>query len=78
MPAILRFNDLRRKGVCGSRMTLHRLRKEDLTFPVGVAIGGGIGWFEAEIDEWLAARPRIKKREQQTTPPASRQLAEAV
>ena len=57
MRKILRYNDLVERGVCNSRMTLHRRRKEP-GFPVAVEIGGGIGFFEDEINEWLEARPR--------------------
>jgi len=64
---ILKYADLRAKGVCGSRASLHRLRDTDPTFPQGVAIGGGIGWLEAEVDGWIAARPRIEKRPQVST-----------
>jgi predicted DNA-binding transcriptional regulator AlpA len=64
---ILRFDDLTAKGVCGSRASLHRLRETDPTFPQPVAIAGGIGWIEAEVDTWLRARPRITKREQSST-----------
>jgi predicted DNA-binding transcriptional regulator AlpA len=46
---------------------LFRIRRDDPTFPQPVAIGGGIGWLETEIDEWLAARPRVVKREQAST-----------
>jgi predicted DNA-binding transcriptional regulator AlpA len=59
---VLRYPDMRDKGVCGSRTSLFRLREDDPTFPQPVAIGGGIGWIEAEIDLWLAARPRVAKR----------------
>ena len=58
MTRVLRFHDLKAKGVCGSRMTLHRLRKDDPTFPKPIEIGGGIGFFEHEIDAYLEARPR--------------------
>jgi predicted DNA-binding transcriptional regulator AlpA len=64
---ILRYADLTRKGVCGSWTSLHRLRQDDQTFPQPVAIGGGIGWYEDEIDAWLKARPRIVKRNQTST-----------
>jgi predicted DNA-binding transcriptional regulator AlpA len=64
---ILRYADLKDRGVCGSRTSLFRLREDDPTFPAPVAIGGGIGWIESEIDAWLAARPRIAKREQVST-----------
>jgi predicted DNA-binding transcriptional regulator AlpA len=61
---ILRFNGLRAKGVCGSRAGLFRIRRDDPTFPLPVEIGGGVGWIEDEIDNWLAARPRIARRDQ--------------
>jgi predicted DNA-binding transcriptional regulator AlpA len=61
---ISRFKDLQSKGVCGSRASLFRLRRDDPTFPQPVQIGGGVGWIEDEIDGWLAARPRIAKRDQ--------------
>jgi predicted DNA-binding transcriptional regulator AlpA len=61
---ISRFKDLQDKGVCGSRASLFRLRRDDPMFPQPVQIGGGVGWIESEIDAWLAARPRIAKRDQ--------------
>jgi predicted DNA-binding transcriptional regulator AlpA len=64
---ILRYADLKQKGVCGSRTSLHRLREDDSSFPKPVAIAGGIGWVESEIDAWLKARPRIVKRSQTST-----------
>jgi predicted DNA-binding transcriptional regulator AlpA len=57
MRKILRYNDLVERGICGSRMTLHRMRK-DPAFPVAVEIAGGIGFFEDEIKVWLESRPR--------------------
>jgi predicted DNA-binding transcriptional regulator AlpA len=66
MTVILRFRDLKARGVCGSRASLHRLRK-NADFPQAVSIGGGVGWTENEIDAWLASRPRILKREQAST-----------
>jgi predicted DNA-binding transcriptional regulator AlpA len=57
MRSILRFNDLVERGICRSRMTLHRMRK-DPEFPVAVEIAGGIGFFEDEINAWLESRPR--------------------
>jgi len=61
---ILRFRDLVERRVCGSRSSLFRLRRDDPTFPLPVLIGGGIGWIGAEIDAWLAVRPRIARRNQ--------------
>jgi len=62
MRTVLRFKDLKDKGVCGSRMSLHRLRKEDSTFPKPIEICGGIGWFEDEIEAWLEKKPRVDRR----------------
>jgi predicted DNA-binding transcriptional regulator AlpA len=59
MRRVLKFPGLVERGVCGSRMSLHRLR-QDPNFPKPIAIGGGIGWFEDEIDEWLGNRKRIE------------------
>jgi predicted DNA-binding transcriptional regulator AlpA len=64
---ILRYPGLKSKGICGSRTGLHRLREDDPTFPQPVAIAGGIGWIEDEIDAWIAARPRVIKRVQAST-----------
>jgi predicted DNA-binding transcriptional regulator AlpA len=61
---IARFEDLVEKGVCGSRASLYRLRRDDPNFPIPVKIGAGIGWLEAEVDAWLAALPRLARREQ--------------
>ena len=63
---ILRFKDLKSKGVAGSRATLWRLQESDSTFPKAVAIGGGVGWHEGEIDAWIEARPRIGRRAQRS------------
>ncbi|PNG25699.1 helix-turn-helix transcriptional regulator [Methylocella silvestris] len=61
MRKVLRYNDLVERGVCGSRMTLHRMRKEQ-DFPEAIEISGGVGWFEDEVNAWLEARPRRKSR----------------
>jgi predicted DNA-binding transcriptional regulator AlpA len=54
---VLRFKDLKERGIVGSRMSLHRARQNP-DFPMPILIGGGIGWFEDEIDQWLENRPR--------------------
>ena len=54
---ILRYDDLVERGICRSRMTLHRYRKER-GFPQAIELGGSIGWFEDEINQWLEMRPR--------------------
>lgn len=54
---ILRYNDLVERGICRSRMTLHRIRKER-GFPAAVDPGGGVGWLEDEVNNWISSRPR--------------------
>jgi len=63
---ILRFRDLKAKGVAGSRATLFRLQNGDPTFPRAIEVGGGVGWIEEEIDGWIEARPRVVKRAQRS------------
>jgi predicted DNA-binding transcriptional regulator AlpA len=67
MRAMAKPRKLIEKGVVGSLASLYRIRRDDPTFPVPVAHNGGIAWYEDEIDAWLAARPRIAKREQVST-----------
>ncbi len=50
-------------GVIGcSRWSLHRIRKEDPTFPLGVVLARAgprsIVFVRAEFEAWLASRPR--------------------
>lgn len=36
----------------------------DPTFPLAISLGArAIGWIEAEIDEWLASRPRVNPKQ---------------
>lgn len=43
-----------------SRSTINRLEAEG-KFPRRIMLGDGraVGWFEEEIDAWLASRPRV-------------------
>jgi predicted DNA-binding transcriptional regulator AlpA len=51
---VLIFTDLRERGVRYSREHIRRREKAG-TFPRHIELGEGrIGWFENEIDEWLA------------------------
>ncbi|MFN0305384.1 MAG: helix-turn-helix transcriptional regulator [Burkholderiales bacterium] len=69
---ILRFPDVRgRTGL--SRPTTWRLERAG-KFPARVQLGGGggaVGWFEHEIEEFLASRPRVIRPPR----PEPRQLA---
>ena len=53
------YDDLEPRGIRFSRVHLRRLEARGL-FPQHVTIGAGnfIAWFEDEIDDWLASRPR--------------------
>lgn len=53
---LVRYPDLRAKGLCWSRMHLNRLEKAG-KFPKRIQLGTGtVVWLEAEIDAWLEAR----------------------
>ncbi len=73
---IIRPRDLIDAGIFGSAMSLWRARKFDPDFPSPVEIGGGIGWFEDEVNAWLESRPRRSSKAGADV--ASSELAEAV
>jgi predicted DNA-binding transcriptional regulator AlpA len=53
---LLRFRDLRERGVVNNWTTLQRWIKQ-CGFPRGVKIGpNSRAWYEKDVDEWLAAR----------------------
>ncbi len=53
---LLRFHDLKARGIVRNRMTLHRWQQNN-GFPVGIKIGpNSVAWSEAEVTAWLAAR----------------------
>jgi hypothetical protein len=54
---ILRFNDLKKRGVVRNRPQLKRLQVNH-GFPIGVMLSGNTRvWTEQEINDWLASRP---------------------
>lgn len=45
-----------------SRSTIHRLQAQGL-FPASVRLGeNSVGWYEHEIEEFLANRPRVSRK----------------
>jgi len=64
MSRILRFPDLSsRKGIDWTRKHIYDLEKRG-DFPQRIRLGpNSVGWWEAEIDEWLSARARASRRE---------------
>jgi prophage regulatory protein len=73
---VVRFPAVRnRVGI--SRTTIWRLEAGGL-FPKRVQIGpAAIGWFEDEIEAWLAARPRIDIAPTKDLPEVERSLSAA-
>ncbi len=58
--ALLRFADLKARGIVRNRTTLSRWI-EKIGFPPGVMIGMNTRtWTEEEIDAWLAERARAE------------------
>lgn len=47
-------------------------------FPAAIELGSnGVGWFEDEIDAWLASRPRRNYRAPQRSAPQGKDMIEA-
>lgn len=43
-----------------SRTTLWRqVRAGSFPAPMKLTDGGAVGWFEAQVEDWLASRPRV-------------------
>lgn len=64
---VLRLKDACAKAGIG-RSRLYKLEAEE-RFPARVELGpNSVGWFEHEIDEWLAARPRRSVRNDRGQP----------
>ena len=58
---LLRYPDLVAKGVVHSRMTLKRLIDAQ-GFPAGLLVTPNArAWDEAEVDSWIANRPKARK-----------------
>ena len=58
MSNILRFAQVRERTGLSRATVYRRMRKGE--FPAAIDLGGGhaLGWFEEEIDSWVAGRPR--------------------
>ena len=56
---VLRFPQLRERGIDFTRKHLRTLESEG-RFPRRIQLGkNSIGWLENAIDEWVATRPRV-------------------
>lgn len=57
MTKIIRFNDLKARGIVSNWNTLLRWIEHE-GFPPGRRMGANTrAWTEAEVDAWIAARP---------------------
>ena len=60
---LIRFADLKKRGIVQNWPTL-RLWIERENFPPGIRLGANTrAWTEAEIEDWIAARPLAQNRE---------------
>jgi hypothetical protein len=60
MQLLLRFDDLRDRGVVNNWQSLNRWIR-DLGFPPGRLLGRTRCWTEAEVMEWFESRPTAKR-----------------
>ena len=59
MKLLLRFSDLRDRGIVNNRATLGRWIQQ-IGFPNGIKLGANTRvWTEEEIDEWIQARREL-------------------
>ena len=59
MTVLLRFSDLRDRGIVNNRATLGRWI-EQIGFPAGIKLGANTRvWTEKEIDEWIDSRRAV-------------------
>jgi CP4-57 regulatory protein AlpA len=57
-PLLVNFAWLQRQGIVANRMDLFRKRKEQ-AFPPAIELSRNrVAWRWAEVEQWLAARPR--------------------
>ncbi len=57
MSNIIRFKKVREKTGLSRSTVYRRIRRGE--FPTPIDLGNGqLGWFDEEIDGWVAARPR--------------------
>ncbi len=76
-PTLLRFSDLKARGVVHNRMSLHNWIKKE-GFPPGRLLGPHSRvWTEGEVAEWLAARPTEMKAPLRGAAAANRKAYEA-
>jgi predicted DNA-binding transcriptional regulator AlpA len=63
MTNLLRFDDLRERGIFSNRTTLYRWIKER-GFPRGTLIGPNTRvWTEKEVEAWIAEQVRVSDTE---------------
>jgi predicted DNA-binding transcriptional regulator AlpA len=63
MARLIRYLDLKARGIVSNRMTLRRWIAEE-GFPAGVQLGpNSVAWPEDEINAWVKSRSRASKRE---------------
>ena len=61
MTVLLRFSDLKARGIVGNWMTLKRWIDRE-GFPPGVMLGPNTrAWTKSEIEQWLANRPTRRR-----------------
>jgi predicted DNA-binding transcriptional regulator AlpA len=71
MARLLRYPDLKARGIVNNRMTLRRWIAEQ-SFPPGVQLGPNtVAWPENEVESWLASRERGRVPEVYPSPRAS-------
>ena len=63
MTTLLRYNDLKARGIVNNWVTLTRWIDTG-DFPAGRYLGPNIRvWTQEEVDAWFASRPTAKKKE---------------
>jgi hypothetical protein len=68
MTVLLRFSDLKQRGIVGSWPQLKRLQQHH-GFPLGRMLSKNIrAWREDEIDKWFESRPEENTRPLQGAP----------
>jgi predicted DNA-binding transcriptional regulator AlpA len=61
-PTLLRFSDLKKRGIISNWPTLHRWIKFE-GFPPGMLLGpNSRAWTDDEVAEWIAKRPSAANR----------------